>query len=144
MPRLITRLLLGLVAVLLPVTCLADDGPVVMIAHPGVDGAELQRDGARAIFAMRQRLWPNGQAVHVFVLPNGDSVHARFVKKRLGVYPHQLQLSWDRVVFSGTGQAPVRVSTQSEMLEQVAGTPGALGYIEKELLDDRVQVVSME
>lgn len=120
------------------------DEPVFLVAHKDVDTQQLNRDTARAIFAMRQRTWPDGQAARVFVLGNDHPVHARFAKENLTVYPHQLQLAWDRMVFSGTGQAPNRVTTQSEMLERIATTPGALGYLEKEYLDDRIQVISME
>ncbi|MBT2774705.1 hypothetical protein J7J47_20970 [Halomonas sp. ISL-60] len=123
---------------------IAREAPLYLVAHPDVATRLLNRDTTRAIFAMRQRTWPDGQAVRVFVLSNSHPVHARFAKEQLAVYPHQLQLAWDRMVFSGTGQAPDRVSDQAEMHEQVATTPGAIGYLEREYLDDSVQVISME
>ncbi|EWH03365.1 hypothetical protein [Halomonas sp. BC04] len=138
------RLLLLAVLVMLAPATSAEQRQVALIAHTEVNTRTLTRDNMRAIFAMRQRTWPDGQAVRVFVLPNNHTVHGRFTKERLAVYPHQLQLAWDRMVFSGTGQAPSRVSSQSEMLERIATTPGALGYLEREYLDDRVQVISME
>ncbi|WP_089852303.1 hypothetical protein [Halomonas saccharevitans] len=122
----------------------AQEMPIAVVAHPDVTTQHLTRDTTRAIFAMRQRTWPDGQAVRVYVLDNNHPVHARFAKEQLAVYPHQLQLAWDRMVFSGTGQAPNRVRDQREMLERIATTPGALGYLEREYLDDRVQVISME
>lgn len=141
----LTSLALLLVTLLGPVPlATAEEPTVLLVANPDVETRHLTRDTTRALFAMRQRTWPNGNAAQVFVLPNSHSVHARFVKQRLSVYPHQLQLAWDRVVFSGTGQAPNRVLTQADMLEQIASTPGALGYLEREYLDDRVQVISME
>ncbi|MCG6658475.1 hypothetical protein HOP52_11995 [Halomonas campisalis] len=121
-----------------------DSGRVELIAHPEVGAQLLTRDTTRAIFAMRQRTWPDGQAVRVFVLANEHEDHVRFVKERLAVYPHQLQLAWDRVVFSGTGQAPTRVTSPTEMRERVATTPGSLGYLATEHLDERVQVITME
>lgn len=121
-----------------------EESPVFLVANPEVTTTWLNRDTTRAIFAMRQRTWPNGQAVQVFVLPNRDPVHARFAKERLDVYPHQLQLAWDRIVFSGMGQAPNRVRNLAEMRDKVASTPGALGYLEREYLDDSVQVISLE
>jgi len=136
-------LLLALLSLLWPPAVAATDGPV-LVAHPNVQTLRLTRDTTRAIFAMRQRTWPDGQAVRVFVLSNDNPVHGRFAKERLAVYPHQLQLAWDRMVFSGTGQAPTRVFSQVEMRERIASTPGALGYLEREYLDDRVQVISME
>ncbi|MGY2463122.1 hypothetical protein [Vreelandella sulfidaeris] len=123
---------------------IAREPPVLLVANPNVTTHWLNQDTTRAIFAMRQRTWPDGQAVRVFVLDSSDPVHARFTKKQLSVYPHQLQLAWDRMVFSGTGQAPNRVSTQTEMRDRIASTPGALGYLEREYVDDSIQVISMD
>ncbi|MCH4562277.1 hypothetical protein MKP05_03915 [Halomonas sp. EGI 63088] len=144
MARLTQRLLLALLMLAGASSATAQEAPVLLVAHTGVDTRQLTRDTTRAIFAMRQRTWPDGQAVRVFVLANDHPVHARFAKERLAVYPHQLQLAWDRMVFSGTGQAPNRVTTQAEMRERLASTPGALGYLEREYLDDRVQVITMD
>lgn len=130
---------------LLPTVIAADeDDDIVMIAHPAAAADYLQRNVARAVFGMRQRTWPDGTAVRVFVLPDSHPVHARFVKEQLEVLPHQLQLSWDRVVFSGTGQAPERVQTMNNMLEQVAATPGGLGYSERGAVDERVRIITLE
>ncbi|MCG7599356.1 hypothetical protein MHM84_06125 [Halomonas sp. McH1-25] len=136
-----------LVLIALSLACLtswADDpNDVIMIAHPNVRVDTLARDTARAIFGMRQRTWPDGQAVSVFVLPDSHPIHARFAKSLLDVYPHQLRLAWDRAVFSGTGQAPNRVSTQAELLHHVASTPGGLGYIQRGYVNDSVRILSL-
>ena len=117
---------------------------IVLVANPDVATTELNQDSARAMFAMRLRNWPDGEAVTIFVLPNRHPVHARFTKELLSVYPHQLQLAWDRVVFSGMGQAPHRVHNQREMRNRVASTPGALGYLEREHLDESVRFIQVE
>ncbi|WP_108445492.1 hypothetical protein [Halomonas denitrificans] len=140
----LTTLVLTILMLLGSTMASAQEMALAVVAHPDVTTQHLTRDTTRAIFAMRQRTWPDGQAVRVFVLDNNHPVHARFAKEQLAVYPHQLQLAWDRMVFSGTGQAPNRVQDQQEMLERIATTPGALGYLEREYLDDRVQVISME
>lgn len=140
----LSRVLLCLCLACLPSSGRAVEHNVVMITHPATEAATLPRDTARAIFAMRQRTWPDGQAVSVFVLPDDHPVHAMFAKALLDVYPHQLRLAWDRVVFSGTGQAPNRVSSQPEMRERIAATPGALGYIERGYLDDSVRVLPLD
>ena len=140
----LTALVLTTVMLLASTMASAQEMTLAVVAHADVTTQRLTRDTTRAIFAMRQRTWPDGQAVRVFVLDNNHPVHARFAKELLAVYPHQLQLAWDRMVFSGTGQAPNRVQDQQEMLERIATTPGALGYLEREYLDDRVQVISME
>lgn len=145
-PAWLAKLICGVLAIALlghAIAALAADEEVVMIANPQLAIDAIPRDTARAIFAMRQRTTPNGEAIHVMVLPDDHPVHARFAKGLLDVYPHQLRLAWDRMVFSGTGQAPERVASQAEMLQQVATTPGGLGYIERGYLDDSVQVLPL-
>ncbi|MFG6667001.1 hypothetical protein ACGK9R_07815 [Halomonas sp. HNIBRBA4712] len=115
-----------------------------MIAHPDAPIAALDQNAVRAMFAMRKRTWPDGSAVEVFVLPNRHPIHADFAKKCLGVYPHQLQLAWDRALFSGMGEAPHRVRTQEEMYQRLSATPGALGYLERDYLDDTLTVIPHE
>lgn len=140
----VTTLILLVALTFFGTNAIAREAPLFLVAHPNVTTHWLNRDTTRAIFAMRQRTWPDGQAVSVFVMNNSNPVHARFAKAQLAVYPHQLQLAWDRMVFSGTGQAPNRVRDQAEMREQVATTPGAIGYLEREYLDDSIQIISME
>lgn len=117
---------------------------VVLIANPSTPPGSMTRETVRAIFAMRQRTLPNGEAAHVFVLPDKHPLHEHFTKEILGVYPHQLRLSWDRLVFSGTGQAPNEVGSIEEMRQRVASTPGGLGYLDKGAVDDSVSVFSVE
>jgi hypothetical protein len=100
--------------------------------NPEVSRAPDDRQTLRAIFSMRLRLWPDGSPITVFVLPPTDPVHVRFCKEVLGVFPHQLQRAWDRLVYSGTGQAPVEVDSLEEMEQRVRETPGAIGYLEKD------------
>ncbi|WP_245392729.1 hypothetical protein [Salinicola halimionae] len=121
-----------------------DELAVIIIANPAVQQSSLPLETLRAVFAMRQRTLPGGQAVHVFVLPDDNPVHEEFSKKILGVYPHQLRLAWDRAVFSGTGQAPNEVEDEADMLEAVASTPGSIGYIKQSSLNDQVRVLDIE
>jgi ABC-type phosphate transport system substrate-binding protein len=143
--RLFGILWLGLLCSVSGVSAVeADEETVFVVAHPGVPVGALARDTTRALFAMRQRNWPNGDVAQVYVLGDSHPVHVRFAKEELGVFPHQLRLAWDRAVFSGTGQAPRRVGSQAEMLEQVGATPGAIGYLTTEYLDERIQVIETE
>ena len=105
------------------------------IVNAGVPAASMNLNDARAAFGMRLLEWPDGTPVRVFVLDDDHPVHKEFVKKVLQVFPYQLRQSWDRLVFSGTGQAPQVVASQAEMLSKVGKTPGAIGYVKK--LDEK-------
>ncbi len=100
-----------------------------LIVHKGLPQTELSQNQARLFFTMRLKLWPDGTAVKVFVLPDDTPLHRSFAKQVLGLYPYQLRRVWDRQTFSGTGQAPITVSTEAEMIKSVASTSGAIGYV---------------
>ena len=101
------------------------------VVNAGVPVSSMSLNDARAAFGMRLLEWPDGQPVRVFVLDDDDPVHKEFVKKVLQIFPYQLRQSWDRLVFSGTGQAPQVVASQAEMLSKVGKTPGAIGYVKR-------------
>jgi hypothetical protein len=100
-----------------------------LIANADLQVSEISRTQARLLFTMRLQQWPDNQPVKVFVLADTDPIHVNFAKRMLQLFPYQLRRVWDRQVFSGTGQAPITVATEKEMIERVAATPGALGYV---------------
>lgn len=101
----------------------------VLIIHPDITAEALPRHWVRGAFAMRHPFWENGLPLHVHVFPDHNVLHVRFTNKVLGVFPHQLRLAVDRHIFSGAGQAPRTVHSESEMLRRVSETPGAIGYV---------------
>ncbi|SFO19745.1 hypothetical protein SAMN05216332_10781 [Nitrosospira briensis] len=115
-----------------------------VVVHPGVSEKTISKSSLRAIFGMRLHAWPDGTAIQVFVMPDDAASHAAFSKEKLNVFPYQLRSAWDRLVFSGTGQAPNTVGTSEEMLAKVAATPGAIGYLNKSRTDGRVNVLQIK
>jgi ABC-type phosphate transport system substrate-binding protein len=97
-----------------------------------------------AIFGMRLTTWPDGTAIRVFVLSDENHLNTLFCKQILHIFPHQLRTAWDRLVYSGTGQAPVVLVSEQEMRTRIANTPGAIGYLTKETLDDSVALLPVE
>nr|WP_090829193.1 hypothetical protein [Nitrosovibrio tenuis] len=118
--------------------------PYEVIANPSVAEKTLSKTSLRAIFGMRLHTWSDGTAIRVFVMADDAPLHAAFSKEKLNVFPYQLRSAWDRLVFSGTGQAPDTVASPEEMLARVAGTPGAIGYLTKSKTDGRVNVLQIK
>ena len=100
-----------------------------IVVNQSVPVGEYSLNKTRAIFTMRQRFWPNGKKIEVFVLIDNHPLHKIFTKKNLNMFPHQLRRVWDRMVFSGTGQAPMILKTEEEMLDKISSTPNAIGYL---------------
>lgn len=105
-------------------------------AHDQSLDTVLSESGLRAIFGMRLRTWPDGSPIRVYVLPDRHPLHTQFCKRLLGVFPHQMRSAWDRLVYSGTGQAPLEVSSEEEMRAKIASTPGAIGYLKTVSIDE--------
>ena len=115
-----------------------------VIVNPDVSQSTISQNTLRAIFGMRLLQWPNGEPITVFVLPLKSRVHENFIKERLGVFPHQLERSWDLLVFSGTGQPPISVKSEKEMRQRIAETPGAIGYLSRKDFDENVRLLPIQ
>ena len=103
----------------------------------------LTQNEARLYFTLHRQQWPDGRPVRVFVLPDDDPLHIAFAKTVLGLFPYQLRGVWDRQVFSGTGQAPTMVASEAELVQRVAATPGAIGYVSSPPRDPRVRTLEV-
>jgi len=105
-----------------------------VITHPD-NTAQLeqlkQQHNLASVFAMRTLYWPNGERIRVIVLPDNNTIHQRFVKENLHLFPHQLRRTWNRLTYTGTGQAPNTVDSIAEMQELVNQTKNSIGYIDK-------------
>lgn len=112
-----------------------------VVVNLNVSEIELTRSSLRSIFGMRLRTWPDGSLIRVFVLSDHSPLHVQFSKKILNIFPYQLRRTWDRLVYSGTGQAPTEMGSIQEMGDKVASTPGAIGYLPDGNTDFRVRVV---
>ena len=110
------------------VSVVNQQAPSVVVNHD-VPEQSISLKKLRAIFAMKLRFWEEGKPITVFVLTKDDPIHAAFCKKILNIFPNQLESVWYRQVYTGTGQAPIEVTSESELIERVKNTPGAIGYI---------------
>ncbi len=117
---------------------------VDIIAHRSVGFTSLSQSQVRAMFGMRQPKWPDGTPVKVFVLADLHAVHGAFCKEKLDLFPYQLRQSWDRLVYSGIGQAPTEVASEEEMISRVISTPGAIGYVRKVNANDPIHTISVQ
>ncbi|MCU7938066.1 MAG: hypothetical protein KZQ64_16550 [gamma proteobacterium symbiont of Bathyaustriella thionipta] len=115
-----------------------------IFVNPSVSDRKYTLADVRAIFAMRKIRWDDGKRVHVFVLSDRDQLHRQFTKSKLNMFPHQFRRIWDRLIFSGTGQAPNEVNSIEEMQHKIATTPGAIGYLNKSVRDTDLRVLNYE
>ncbi|MER2514006.1 MAG: hypothetical protein ABTQ25_16590 [Nitrosomonas ureae] len=115
-----------------------------IVTNLNVSETALTVNSLRSIFSMSLKTWPDGTKIRVFVLSDDDKLHKAVSKEKLNVFPYQLRSTWDRLVFSGTGQAPIRVNSIEEMRDKVINTPGAIGYLWRANIDENVNVLQIK
>lgn len=120
------------------------DNHYEIVTYPGVRERVLSVNSLRSIFSMHLKTWPDGTKIRVFVLPDDDPLHQSVAKEKLNVFPYQLRSTWDRLVYSGTGQAPIKVNSVEEMYAKVASTPGAIGYLWRANINENVNVLEIK
>ena len=135
--RLTAFLALMMLAFLRPVEALE------IVANREVTTSQISHTELQAIFTMRMRVWPDGLPIRVFVLGDNTPEQAEFAKKLLDIFPYQLRRYWDRLVFSGTGQAPIELNSSAEMYSRIASTPGAIGYLPTEHIGNQVRIIKV-
>lgn len=134
---------------LLPLMCTLTPGlsfatPTQQLAiHPPPHLDAISLNQARSIFSMRVRVWPDGSPITVFVLNDQASEHDQFVRSILSLLPHQLRRQWDRLVYTGIGQAPIEVGTPQDMIKNLLNTPGSIGYINSGQAHEKLRIVPL-
>lgn len=113
-------------AFLSPVLSLANGA--VIIANESVPSSTLSDDEVKAIFLGNKTTWENGQKI-VFVIQDGTETADDFLKAYVKKSASQYSNFWKKQVFTGKGKAPQSFSSDQELAEFVAKTPGAIGFV---------------
>jgi ABC-type phosphate transport system substrate-binding protein len=116
---------------------------VRVVVNSSVESKDISVEQIRRIFSMRQTAWSNNQAITVYVLSNQHQTHQTFSTKVLGMFPYQLDRIWNKLVYSGLGEEPIKVQSEQEMLERVSQKPGAIGYVMQQVSGDNINVIKV-
>ena len=124
-----------------------EQGPQQDLVYPVINyqnkQTSISKNGLSAIFKMRLRVWNDDTPVIVYVLSDDNPIHKRFSKQILNVFPHQLRRAWNKAVFSGSGQAPIQLDSKKDMVNKIATTPGAIGYLNKDDITDKIKILNI-
>lgn len=125
----------------LPICTVPARADLVVIVNAGSGVEHLSREQVVNIFMGRYRRLPDGTAAQPLDI-GGESAEFRdFYRKLLDKGPADINAYWARLVFSGRTVPPQAVPSQLEVLGRVASEPGAVGYVERKNLNNRVKAV---
>ena len=99
----------------------------------------LSDDDLKDYYLGKKASGPDGSKVVVVVLKDGPSNEN--LMKKLGKSSSQFATGWKKLVFTGKSGMPEQVASEDELVEVVARTPGAIGYIDAAKVKDGVKAV---
>jgi ABC-type phosphate transport system substrate-binding protein len=143
-------LLLAAVAVLasafaVPAALGAEDGDgVVVVVSAENPLTEIPRLHLADLYLGRTKRFPNGEPAVPIDLAPESPIRKEFYDTYLGRSQAEIKAHWSKIIFTGRGRPPKALPTGEEVKELVAGDPGAVGYIERRLVDDSVRIVRVE
>jgi ABC-type phosphate transport system substrate-binding protein len=114
---------------------------VVVVANYSVQVSEIKDADLRAIFTGEKTRFADGSHA-VPVILKGGPVNEVFLQKHLGQSPGDFRAQWRKAVFTGQGAMPKAFDSESDLINYVASTPGALGYVSRISPHDDVKALS--
>lgn len=119
--------------------CARGEVVVVMDARAGIE--RLTQEEVINIFLGRYRKLPTGAMAIPVDQPANSTLRAEFYRKLVNKEPAEINAYWARLYFSGKTTPPAQAASETDVLARVAGSPAAIGYVERAQADARVRVV---
>ena len=126
--------------IILILAVLRVDAQVVVIVHKSVNISTLNAAQIADVFTLSTRVWPGGEKIIVFD-QKGESVRKSFFDF-IGRSPMDVRKKWLRSQLSGEGKAPETLDSDDEVIQRVASTPGAIGYVSAGKAKGNVKVIA--
>jgi ABC-type phosphate transport system substrate-binding protein len=111
-----------------PAEAAAGETSFIVIVHPEVQGTQIRRAILSSIFLGDVKRWGDGRTVHPVDRSLNSPLREHFTRQVLTVPPDSLQYYWNGKIMKGALPPPVK-QTDEEVLEYVAKTQGAIGYV---------------
>jgi len=101
---------------------------VVIVANKSVKASDVNSDEIKDVFDGDKSALKDGSHVTPVTLKGGP-VHEAFLKKYEGKGDAAYRAAWRSLVFTGQGSMPKTFDTEAALVDYVAATPGAIGYV---------------
>jgi len=114
---------------------------VAVVVNPGSGVTSLSDSQVKALFLGKAKKFPNGSKATPVDQKEGSSTRTAFNEKVLKKSASQVKAYWSKMVFSGKASPLKSVADDAAVKAFVAGTNGAIGFIDGGLVDGSVTVV---
>ncbi|MEO8523969.1 MAG: phosphate ABC transporter substrate-binding protein [Caldimonas sp.] len=115
-------------------------GDVVAVVSAKSPVTVLTKAQIADIFLGKANRYPDGGPAVPIDLAEGSPARDEFYVKYAGKSPAQVKAHWSKIIFTGRGQPPQEAANTADLKKRVADSPGAIGYLESNLVDGSVKV----
>jgi ABC-type phosphate transport system substrate-binding protein len=117
-------------------------GEVSIIVNKANTISDLSLADAKKIFMGDKTTWPSGKRISVLMAASGSPERAVVLREIFKMSDAEYTKYFMQAAFTGKVTAPPKeVSSAAQMKQSVAGSPGAIGCVKNEDVDDTVKVV---
>jgi ABC-type phosphate transport system substrate-binding protein len=93
------------------------------------------------IFLGKASSFPDGTQAVPIDQAEGTAARDEFYLRFAGKAPAQLKAHWSKIIFTGRGHPPREAASSAEVKKFVAASPGAIGYIDQDMVDGSIRVL---
>jgi hypothetical protein len=116
---------------------------VMIVVNSGVKATAASSDDIRGVFTGDKSSLGDGSHVTPVTLKGGEA-HEAFLKAYVGKSDAAYRTAWRSLVFTGQGAMPKTFDTETALVDYVAATPGAIGYVGKGTEHDKVKTLAIK
>lgn len=135
-----SRIAVGAVALCLCIQARAQD--VLIVANKSVTVSQLKESELRDLFTGSRSKFSDGSRARPVVLKGGPT-HEVFLHRHVGDSPDEFRVRWRKTVFTGEGSMLKEFNSEAALLDYIAATPGAIGYVSRVLDPSAVKVLNV-
>jgi ABC-type phosphate transport system substrate-binding protein len=132
-----------LLTLLCGLTAAARAQDVALIVNPQGADASITADDVKAVLLGNKTKWDGGGLIKLAVLTAGPA-HESVMQTYAQRSADQFDKFWKKQVFSGKGVMPMQAADDAAMIDYIAKTPGAFGYVTAGAVTGSVKVIPVK
>ena len=115
---------------------------VAVIANKSVPISEISASQLLDFYTGDERFWNDENPVIVFDLKTKGALKETFYKY-LGKSSSRMKSIWMKKLLSGEGDPPPALESESEMLDKIEKTKGAIGFVNYKSVSKKVKILTI-
>ncbi|AWB66404.1 hypothetical protein C2869_08165 [Saccharobesus litoralis] len=119
----------------------SSSSPIVIVVGQDNPTPELSRMQVIDMYMGKYVAFPNGEIAIPIDINDDSLLRSDFYQALVGMSLARVNSYWSRIKFTGRAKPPIEKSNEQAIIDYIANTPNAIGYIRKENLTNNLKVI---